>query len=127
MQVTLRPDGPHSDAYTAELADAFAETVRVLCRATRGQGLDDPTTVSAVMGRISSGVYGLAQLVGQLTAWLDSEIAAGRVVDELGSSPATVSRQLREHSGEAATHAARLAEQLDRAQQVISTLYRPSS
>jgi hypothetical protein len=98
----------------------------VLCRATRSQagGLDDPATAYALTGSISSGVYGLAQLFGQITAWLDSEVMAGRLSDDRSRPLSSIARRFREDMSDAATYAARLAESLDRSQQILSGLQR---
>jgi hypothetical protein len=70
VDVTLRPEGPHSIAYTEQTAEAFAEVVRVLNYATgidHGRdGLPYPSTVCSLLGYLRTGTGGMDQLLRQV-------------------------------------------------------------
>ncbi|MGW4796137.1 hypothetical protein ACWEPC_27325 [Nonomuraea sp. NPDC004297] len=68
----LNPDGPHSDDYTRHVAQAFAESVRVLNYATRGRdGVPHPATVNSVLGDLCTGMQRMDQLLRQVRQRLD--------------------------------------------------------
>ena len=84
--LTTRLNGPHSDEATAGAARLAAEVIRFLNYATmsRSGGLTEPATVPALMGELSSAVYRLPQLFGQVADWLNEETSAGRLADDHG-------------------------------------------
>lgn len=81
----LNPDGPHSDDYTRHVAQALAESIRVLNHATRGpDGITYPGTVYDVLGSLNTAVDGLDQLLRQLYQKLNNMHAAGELGDDSG-------------------------------------------
>lgn len=82
-QITLTPHGRHSPAYTGQVADAFAETVRVLIYATSAaqaeDGLPYPGTVSTLLGSLAEGAGQLEQLLQQVGRRLTDLAHQGRL------------------------------------------------
>lgn len=67
----LDTDGPHSDDYTRQVAQAFAEAVRVLNHATLNRdGVTYPATVHDVLGSLRDGIQRLDQTLHQLNQHL---------------------------------------------------------
>lgn len=107
MDLHLNIDGPHSDAYTREVADGLSECVRVLNHATmRLSGVDYPSTVYSVLGRMHAAVTGMEQLLRQLEDALVRFRDAGQLGDDSGHPEQalanarawlTESRQVSEH------------------------------
>ncbi|MFF5265377.1 hypothetical protein ACFY4C_41385 [Actinomadura viridis] len=87
-RIELRPDGPHSDAYAIEVAQALAEAVRVLNRATAlGRGLSEPATAYAIVGGLAGAVGRMPQLLAQVSDYLyDEEFIAERLADDRGTT-----------------------------------------
>ena len=86
--ITLSPGGPHSPAYTRQLANAAAEAIRVLNHATfqtSSGALAYPAGVDAVIEALATMHARLPQLYGQLTEWLRGQLAAGRL--QIGHGP----------------------------------------
>ena len=86
--ITLSPGGPHSPAYTRQLANAAAEAIRVLNHATfqtSSGALAYPADVDAVIEALATMHARLPQLYGQLTEWLRGQLAAGRL--QIGHGP----------------------------------------
>jgi hypothetical protein len=80
--ITLSPGGPHSPAYTRQVANAAAEAIRVLNHATfqaSGGALAHPADVDAVIQALATMHARLPQLYGQLTGWLREQATAGRL------------------------------------------------
>lgn len=78
--------GPHSDAYTRYVADALAESVRVLNHATQlPADTRDPATVHHVLGSLHDAVARMDQLLDQLTRRLADLHAAGRIAHDNGN------------------------------------------
>jgi hypothetical protein len=128
--IEFRPDGPHSDDYTTDLADAFAESVRVLNHATMtGSGLTYPATAYTVVGALSAGASGLRQLLDQLGAFLDQQDAAGRLGDDRNAhrDPAAALAAAHVHLTNARHAAAALSVALGEAQSALSGLYQTST
>lgn len=122
----LRTGGPRSDGYTAEVARAFAETVRVLNHATRTPGgLTWPATAYALVGNLAAGAYGLDKLAGQVMTFLDRELAAGRLGEDSGRDPLIAVERARRHLEAAAAAAAALADALTAAQADLCGLHQP--
>jgi hypothetical protein len=122
----FRPDGPHSDYYTAEMARSFAESVRVLNHATLApSGLSYPSTVYTVVGDLAAGAAGLRQLVDQLGVFLDGEDTAGRLGDDRDPrrDPAAALARAHAHLTSARLAAAALSVALGEAHSALSGLY----
>lgn len=119
----LDPDGPHSDDYTRQVANAFAETVRVLNYATRtNDGVTYPSTVHDVLGSLRTGMQRMDQLLQQLDERLIRFTQSGQLADTTGDPFTTVNSTLRQIAGLRAD-AAVMAERLDRAHNATSGLY----
>ena len=85
MAETFRLDasGPHSADYTTHVAEALTEAVRVLNHATRASaGVPDPVTVYVVLGRVTTAIAGLDQLLPQLADQLVRLNADSRLTDD---------------------------------------------
>ncbi len=114
MQITLDPGGPHSPAYTAEVASAIPEAVRVLNHATLnhpGDALAFPADADTVIRAVATAAQRLPQLFGQLCSWLAEEDLSGRTAATYG-----------EFSGEPAAAAATVRARLDDASAAAHTL-----
>jgi hypothetical protein len=125
--IELRPDGPHSDDYTIEVARAVAESVRVLNYATgshAARGLRYPQTVYTVTGTLSAAAGGLGQLLDQMGAFLRAQVESGRVADDFGT-PETVLAVAETCLADARLAAAALARALADAQNATSGMYLP--
>jgi hypothetical protein len=119
----LDPDGPHSDDYTRHVAQALAESVRVLNHATRHRnGVTEPATVNAVLSSLRDGLARMDQMLQQLDTRLVRFAQSGRLADTSGDPFATVNSTLRQIVGLRAD-AAVMAERLDRAHNASSGLY----
>jgi hypothetical protein len=123
--LVLRPDGPHSDDYTAALARGFAETVRVLNHATRpvAAGVTYPQTTYDVLGGLVAGVWGLPQLFDQMAAYLDSAAAHGRLAHDTGADPDQCAAEASRLLQVAVRHAAALGTALASAHGITAHLY----
>ena len=86
----LNIDGPHSPDNTREAAALLPEVTRFLNHATGNHAaaaLEFPSDVNSVVGNLASMAAHLPQLLGQLTAWLQNQNAAGRIyIDHAGRS-----------------------------------------
>lgn len=83
--ITLSTLGPHSPEYTAEVANAMAECVRVLNYATGSSadaGIAYPATVYQVLGAMYTSTGRLPQLLSQLSGWLERAAEAGRLAED---------------------------------------------
>jgi hypothetical protein len=126
MRIELRAGGPHSDDYTTEVARAFSESVRVLNHATfTGRGLTNPQTVYEVAGALAGGAAGLRQLFDQMTRFLGTETAHGRLAHDNGADPAITVSGIGRQLGFAGLAAAELFEALSAVQNAASHLYVP--
>jgi hypothetical protein len=129
-RVEFHRDGPHSDEYTAEVAGAVAEGVRVLNYATgshASRGLTRPQTVYTVAGGLGAAVAGLEQLLRQLSAFLQGQAAAGRLADDSGARPDQVAARACDLLEAARGAAADLAGALFGVQNAVSGLYVPDA
>ncbi|SEG90971.1 hypothetical protein SAMN04489712_1283 [Thermomonospora echinospora] len=124
-RIEFRPDGPHSDDYTTDLARAFAEAVRVLNHATMRAGLHYPSTVYDMTGNLATGTAGLGQLVSQIGAFLKREATAGNLADTSGTDPRLTVRDAALAIQDAECAAAALADALRDIQSAVSGLYVP--
>jgi hypothetical protein len=78
--VILSTDAPPDPDYTHEVAEAFAECVRVLNHQTRHhEALEYPSEADRLVRELSSAVGRLPQLLDQVAAWLEQEAASGRI------------------------------------------------
>ena len=78
--VSLNTDAPADPTYTLELAEAFAQAVRVLNHVTRDHAaLGHPADADTLIREITTAVSRLPQLLGQVGTWLRDEQALGRI------------------------------------------------
>lgn len=124
MDISLNTDGPHSPEYTQRVADALAESVRVLNYATRaGVGLECPGDVYSLLGSLYTATERLPQLVTQLVAFLAEQGGTGTLADDHGRDALTQIAEASYHLGHAHGASAALTKALQQAQQSISGLY----
>jgi hypothetical protein len=124
--LTAGLDGPHADEHTTGAAHLAAEAIRFLNYATgphASTGLTFPATVYTVVGWLGLTAMRLPQLCGQLTGWLDTENAAGRLGDDQGGPVAVLADRARFHLDTAAGHATALHTALTGAQSALSTVH----
>lgn len=120
---TLNPDGPHSDDNTRQVANAFAETVRVLNYATRtSDGVTYPSTVHDVLGSLRTGLQRMDQLLRQLNQHL-VRFDCDDLDDSTGRGAALTIGTARMEIGDALEAAIDLAGRLDAAFNATSGLY----
>ncbi|WP_433516459.1 hypothetical protein ACQP2T_13355 [Nonomuraea sp. CA-143628] len=119
----LDPDGPHSDDNTRHVANAFAETVRVLNYATRtSDGVTYPSTVHDVLGSLRTGIQRMEQLLQQLGQRL-GRFEDGDLADSSGGDPRQAAGDARLSIAEALSSVQAAAVQLDLAFNDTSGLY----
>ncbi|MEV0826411.1 hypothetical protein [Nonomuraea rubra] len=119
----LNPDGPHSDDYTRHVAQAFAESVRVLNYATRtSDGMPEPATLNSVLGDLRTGMHRMDQLLRQVRQRL-SDFGQGDLVDSRERDVDEVVGWARVSIAEALDRASSCAAHLDRAFNDTSGLY----
>lgn len=123
--LTARLHGPHDDEMTAGAARLAAEAIRFLNYATRPHsgGLTEPVTVPAVMGELSTAVYRMPQLFGQLADWLNDATAAGELADDYGRPVYRLTDEARLVLAEAMSRADHLARALAAVQSLTSSLH----
>ncbi len=85
--ITINVDGPHSGAYSRELAVAAGQAIRALNHATIGiaPGLEHPSDVYTMLGALSGAAHGLSQLARQVAAWLEWADGQGRLGMDAGA------------------------------------------
>ena len=123
--VILDIDGPRDPLYVAEVADAFAEAVRVLNHLTRDHAaLEYPSEADRLIRGISTAASRLPQLLGQVSAWVNAEYAAGRIRMTGGEflQPVLAAMAVEARLGKAAEHAEALRLALDSATAVTSAM-----
>ena len=122
--IELRTDGPHSGAYTREVARAFAETVRVLNHATTAAagGLDHPQAADVLIGQLAAGARSLNQLCAQISAFIGAQVAAGRLAADSEPGTRTAADTARARLADAAGCARSLAAALEAAHESLSEL-----
>jgi len=126
-QVTARLDGPHCDRDTAAAALLAGEVVRFLnypAGSHAAAGLTLPGTAYTIVGQLALIISRLGQLTGQVTSFLDRELAAGRLGHDHGTDPALSVERARGHLLAAAAAAAALDAALSAAQSDITYLHR---
>lgn len=118
-------DGPHSPAYTQQVASALARCVRVLNHATHpgNDGLQYPGDVYALLGDLYTATGGLPQVFEQLADFLQSQAEGGRLGDSDGRDPFNQALIAGLHLGDVASSAKRMTDYLQQAQNAISGLY----
>jgi hypothetical protein len=124
--LAFRLDGPHSDEDTAAVAELTADAVRFLNYATGPHaeaGLTYPATAYAVTGSLGRAAARLGQCFGQVTDFLDRELAAGRLGDDSGCDPVLPVERARRHLECAARAATTLHDALSAAQSDLAGLH----
>jgi hypothetical protein len=123
--ITLSTLGPHSPAYTRQVASAMAECVRVLNYAS-GSGAQMaivyPATVYDVLGALYTATARMPQLLSQLIGWLEAVTEAGGVADDRHRDPAAAVSGMRDAAARAQAALDSLTAALDAAQQEIAFL-----
>jgi hypothetical protein len=123
----LRPDGPHSPAYTTQVAWGVADAVHVLIYATGSHvaaGLPTPATAHEVLGALRTAALGLPQLFNQFGGFLAELLDAGRLADHVRDPAVSVSLA-EDHLVAARAAAQALEREVERAQAAINGLYIP--
>lgn len=106
---------------TITLARAAAEAIRGLNHATATEaGLDQPAVAYDVLGALASTAGRLGQALAQITRYLDTALAAGRLGHDLGEDPACAIDAAAVFLGDARGSAAALAGDLDAAWQQLA-------
>lgn len=119
----LNADGPHSAAYTKQVADALPEAVRVLNRATAtSDGVPNPSTAYDVLGALYAAAAGMDQLLRQLDAHL-VRFDCDDLADSVTGNPALTLGAARGEVADARQDAANLARHLGHAFNNTSGLY----
>ena len=120
--VILDTGAPSDPEYVREVADAFAEAVRVLNHLTRHhEALKYPSEADRLIRVLATAASRLPQLCGQIGAWLAVEQEAGRVrVPSSSSLHAVTAARMRLEA--AAAVASELQEALDSAARVTCDL-----
>jgi hypothetical protein len=124
----LRPDGPHSNAYTVQIAWQVAEAVRVLNYATGSHapaGLTAPATAYDVLGAMRTTALRMPQLFEQLAQFLEQQLEAGRLEDHV-RHPAYAVESAVDALNDARSLTQTLEPALMRAQAAINGLYIPA-
>ena len=121
----FRTDGPHSPELTAAAATRAAEMVRFLnyASAPGSGGLGSPADVYDLLGSITVAVERLPQLLGQLQAFLDAQLASGRIGDDRGRDPVPLAWNAAAHLAGAQARAAEVTAELRAARNAIASLY----
>lgn len=116
-------DGPHTPETVRKAAEMIADCVRYLNYAARpgAGGLESPQDVYDLLGALSTAAGRLPQLLGQLSAWLQNESAAGRLRVDQGSSIEAVA-ETGSWLMRANDAAAALGYALDQAHQITATM-----
>ena len=123
MKTDLKTDGPHSPEYTAEVADAAAEAIRVLNHATGGtEALTYPNDVDRLISVLETLASRLPQLFDQIQANLVRITSAPGLYDDRGHDPATTVAGVSMGLGAARGAAAMLHDVLNAAHQASSHL-----
>jgi hypothetical protein len=115
--------GQHASGDTVTLARAAAEAIRGLNHATRTEaGLDQPSAAYDILGALAAAAARLGQLLTQITRYLDTALAAGRLGHDLGEDPAHAIDAAAVFLGDARGSAAALAGDLDAAWQQLALI-----
>lgn len=119
----LDTNGPHSGDYTRHVADALAESVRVLNHHTRdADALPDPAVIYDLLGSLFTATVGVDQLLRQVEERLGAMADSGRLRDDSGDHSRTPN-QRRMALADARRLAEALAVRLERVHQITSGLY----
>jgi hypothetical protein len=123
--ITLSTLGPHSPAYTREVASAMAECVRVLNYAS-GSGAQTaivyPAAVYDVLGSLYTATARMPQLLSQLIIWLERAAEAGRLADDRHRDPGAAVSGAQAAAARAEVALGSLTAALEAAQQEIAFL-----
>lgn len=121
---TFRMDGPHSPETVQQAADLIAEGLRYLVLATRaGQdGLTAPEDAYALLGALCTATERFPQLTAQISAFLDVQLATGRLADSGDADPGERTTVARLFLANAGNRAGELTAGLREAQNAISGL-----
>ena len=121
----FRTDGPHSPELTAAAAARVAELVRFLVYASTPSsgGLADPGDACDLLGELHTATQRLPQLLGQLQAFLDAQLASGRIGDDRGRDPVPLAWNAAAHLAGAQARAAEVTAELRAARNAIASLY----
>lgn len=120
-------DGPHADEHTVGAADLAAEAVRFLNYATGSHagpdgGLTWPSTVYSVTAGLSQMAERMPQLFTQMSLWLVTETAEGRVGMDDRSDPTPAIADARTHLNAAKYAALKLMTELSAAQNALAAV-----
>lgn len=121
MDIDLSTDTAPSPERTLQLAETFAELVRVMNHQTmHHEALRYPAEADRLIREIATAAGRLPQLLEQVTRWLQQEQEAGRIEMAGGKYPnAAVGTDVaRLHLEQAAADAGRLQKSLDAATSV---------
>jgi len=123
MNIDLRTGGPHNPAYTAEVADAAAEAIRVLNHGTGGfDALEMPGDIDRLLSALATMASRLPQLFMQLQNNLTRITAAPGLYDDRGQDPSVAVARAAMSLGGAHGAAHALWEALDAAHQASAHL-----
>ena len=126
MNIDLSTDAAPSPERTLQLAETMAGIVRTLNHATRHhEALKYPSDADRLIRELSLAASRLPQLLGQVSAWLEAEQAAGRIVMAAGSrypSSVLAAEVARMRLEQAQAHARVLQQALDAAASVTSDM-----
>jgi hypothetical protein len=127
VELDSRRDGPHADEHTVGAADLASEAVRFLNYATGSHagpdgGVTWPSTVYSVTAGLSQMAQRMPQLFTQMSLWLVTEMAEGRIGMDDRSDPDPAIAQARAHLSRAKYAALRLSQELSAAQNALATV-----
>jgi hypothetical protein len=126
MEIDLSTGAPPAPERTRQLAETFAEIVRVMNHATMDHAaLGSPADADRVLREIASAASRLPQLLDQMARWLGREDDAERITvpsGEYRGNPLLAVATARALLEDASATAARLGEELEYAARVTSGL-----
>ena len=124
--VILDIDAPPSPDYVLEVAEAFAQCVRVMNHATRHhEALEYPAEGDTLLRYLESAVSRLPQLLDQIASWYEQEAADGGlevVSGDRKGSPAMAAIAIRMRADAARVSAEQLQSDLASLARVTATL-----
>lgn len=114
----------HTDEATERLAAELYDRVRQLNHATQGRaGLTRPEAAYSVLGNLAQASFSLAQTAEQFDAFLDRELAAGRLGHDRDADPVPVIVLAHNALARANEQAADLGESFRRAQSALTAIH----
>lgn len=130
--LVLNTDGPDTPEYIKQVARHFAEAVRVLNHLTlahRAPGtLRQPADADYVLVEVATAIERLPQLLEQMGAWFDNELAVGGLEVKYGQFERNTQDAVLVIGQDllaARNHLGRAWEALNRARQVTATIGAP--